>query len=378
METKILITGDYCPIGRNSQTIDKLDYTSLFGGIESLSMSADIAITNLECPITDSKAEINKSGPNLKSSVNALLPLSYAGFNIVTLANNHIMDYGSEGLKSTIQACKQQGIDYVGAGKNLEEARKPLFITKNNKTFAFINFAENEFCTTTGEEYGANPLNVIANHYDIAKAKANADYVIVIAHGGREHYPLPTPQLRERFRFFVDSGADIVVGHHTHCYSGMEHYMGKLIFYSLGNFIFDYKAKYQEGLWTEGMAVMLSFEEKKNSFNLIPFYQGRKVNPGLVLMNLEEKKAFDNNIQTLNNIIISDVLFEKEWQKYINGQNKAYKSLLLIQNKYIRALIIKGWLPVIPLHSKEHQNILLNLLKCETHREIMIAVLDKK
>jgi poly-gamma-glutamate synthesis protein (capsule biosynthesis protein) len=378
METKILITGDYCPIGRNLATIESQNYALLFGGFESISRTADIAITNLESPITDSKASIEKSGPNLKVSGNALLPLSFAGFNMVTLANNHIMDYGSEGLKSTFEACKQQNISYVGAGVNLEEARKPAYITHNGQIFAFINFAENEFCTTSGKEYGANPLNVIANHYDIAKAKENADYVIVISHGGREHYPLPTPQLRERFRFFVDSGADIVVGHHTHCISGIEQYKGKHIFYSLGNFIFDYKTKYQKGLWTQGLAVMFSFKDKNISFDLIPFHQGRKENPGLVLLNESERKVFDEKVFELSSIIIDDELFMIEWEKYTYSQKTNYKSLLMIQNKYIRALMSRGWLPGVFLHSKAHQNILLNLLKCETHREIMIDLLNRK
>ena len=80
---------------------------------------------------------------------------------------------------------------------------------------------------------------------DIQIAKEDNDLVIVIVHGGREHYQLPTPKQRERFRFYADAGADFVVGHHTHCYSGYEIYKGKPIFYSLGNFIFDYKKKYQ-------------------------------------------------------------------------------------------------------------------------------------
>jgi poly-gamma-glutamate synthesis protein (capsule biosynthesis protein) len=219
---------------------------------------------------------------------------------------------------------------------------------------------------------------VITNHYDIQEAKKKADYVIVIAHGGREHYQLPTPQQRERFRFFVDSGADIVVGHHSHCYSGFEKYNGKPIFYSLGNFIFDYKKKYRKGLWTQGYAVMFKIENDIVDFELIPYHQGREENPNLVLLDVNERIVFDNEINQFNTIIVNDNLFKEEWSKYVDSQRKSYKGLLLTQNKYIRALMVKGLLPGFFFHSRGHQNVLLNLLKCETHREIMIDVIDKQ
>lgn len=378
MSISILITGDFCPIGRNVKTIEQGKFPVLFGGFEKYSKKADLAITNLESPLTNTDNPIQKTGPNVKAAKGSLSALKHANFDLVTLANNHIMDYGSEGLQSTINACNKAEIHYVGAGANLEEARKPFYTKIKNKLIAIINVAENEFCTTSGNEYGANPLNIITNYYDIKQAKNKADYVIVISHGGREHYQLPTPQLRERFRFFVDSGADIVVGHHTHCFSGHEFYNGKHIFYSLGNFIFDFKKKYQKGSWTEGFAVMFNIINKEIKFELIPYFQGREENPNLVLLDTVEKKSFFKRIEELDSIIVNDELFESEWRKYVESQKTYYKSLLFNQNKYIRALKAKGFLPSIFIHSKQHKKVLLNLLKCETHREIMIEVIDEK
>lgn len=376
-EYKIFITGDYCPIGRNAQTIGQGEFATLFGGFENYSRSADLAITNLECPLTNSNNPIQKTGPNIKSSLNNIQPLKYAGFGLVTLANNHIMDYGPEGLQSTMEVCNKEGINYVGAGRNLDEARKPFYQNIKGKTVAILNIAENEFCTTTGEEPGANPLNTITNYYDIKEAKKHADLVILISHGGREHYNLPTPKLRERYRFFIDSGADIVVGHHTHCFSGHETYKGKNIFYSLGNFIFDYKKKYQKGLWTQGYAVLFKINDDVIDFDLIPYHQGRIDNPNLVLFDASETKVFEEKILELNTIIQNEHLFQSEWKKYIQSEKVPYKGLLLNENKYIRALKAKGIMPAIFFHSKEHQLVLLNLLKCETHREIMIDVLEE-
>ena len=378
MTTKILITGDYCPIGRNELAIQNGDYKSIFGDFSKYIDSVDYAVTNLECPITESDTKIVKTGPNLKSSLNSIKPLSFAGFNLATLANNHIMDYGSEGLESTLKSCSKEGISTVGAAKDLQEARKPFYINLNGKRFAFLNIAENEFCTATKNAAGANPLDLIKNHNDIKSAKSNSDYVILISHGGREHYQLPTPKQRERYRFFIDSGADAVIGHHTHCYSGYEYYKEKPIFYSLGNFIFDYKKKYQKGLWTQGMAVQLNFEKNKIGFELIPFNQGTIDYVGLKLLSQKEKNIFDEKIKQLNNIITNDDLFNNSWRNYLNTQKPLYKGLLLIQNKYIRALISRGFLPKLFFHSKQHKVLLLNLFKCETHHEIMTDVLYKK
>jgi poly-gamma-glutamate synthesis protein (capsule biosynthesis protein) len=221
-------------------------------------------------------------------------------------------------------------------------------------------------------------LNAISNHYDIKKARALADYVIVICHGGREHYQLPSPQLRERYKFFIDSGADAVISHHTHCFSGYEYHNGKPIFYSLGNFIFDYKKKYQKGLWTQGFAVLLKFSDDLIDFELIPFHQGREKNPNLTLLDEVERKIFDDKIEELNTIINDENLFLAKWNEYIKSQMLSYNGLLLIQNKYLRALKSKGLLPRFFMHSEKHQYVLLNLMKCEAHREIMINVLEKK
>ena len=378
MGIRILITGDFCPIGRNLQTITENNFEKLLGGFEKFSQTADLAITNLECPITESNNPIKKAGPNLKSDASSLKILKSAHFDLVTLANNHIMDYGPQGLASTIDALDRANIEFTGAGRNLSEARKIFYKKIKEKNIAIVNVAENEFCAADKSEPGANPVNLIDNHKDIKEAKENADFVIVIAHGGKEHYPLPTPKVKERYRFYVDSGADLVVAHHTHIYSGFEIYNEKPIFYSLGNFIFDYKKKYQTGNWTQGYGVMFYLNNNALSFDLIPFYQGRSENPDLKLFNMEEKNDFDVKVQELNKIITNDELFDISWKKYINEAQTRYKALLFTQNKYIRELEARSLIPKVFKHNKEHQLVLLNLLRCETHREIMIDVLKTK
>lgn len=377
MSLELIITGDFCPIGRNEKFIENLNINEVFGEFLNYISEADLSITNLESPITDSENKIDKSGPNIKLNTNTSKFLHKAGFNLVTLANNHIMDYGKEGLIDTIKKCTENSLETVGAGKNLDEARKIFYFNKNNLTIGIMNIAENEYCTTHGNYHGANPLDLVNNFYDINTAKKNCDQLIIISHGGREHYQLPTPEQKKRYRYFIDCGADIVIGHHTHTFSGYEEYSNKYIFYSLGNFIFDYKEKYQMGKWTEGFALKLNITKDKINFDIIPYYQGRKIDQRLKLLNDNEKLKFQNKLEELNKILKSDSLFIQEWDKYIKSQDIGYKANLFIQNKYIRALISRGFLPKIFFHSKEHKKVLLNLLRCESHREIMIDVLKK-
>src|SRR5690606_9777787 len=144
-------------------------------------------------------------------------------------------------------------------------------------------------------------FDFIDNLKAIRDLKKTVDKVILIYHGGREHYQLPTPEQRRRLRFFIENGVDAIVAHHTHCVSGYEYFAGKPIVYSLGNFIFDYKAKYQKGTWTEGMSVILSLMDIHSNFKiqLIPHLQGKAENPTLTILEGEERSRFLLNVERL-------------------------------------------------------------------------------
>ena len=177
----------------------------------------DINIVNLECPVIKdhNKEKITKSGPNLYTNDKVFEQLKQLNINLVTLANNHILDFGSDGLMTTIQGCQQNKIRTVGAGENLEIASNPIYINQNGIQIGIVNFCENEFSIASPTQAGANPLNIIDNLKQIQKAKANADFVFVIVHGGHEFYNLPSPRMIKQYRFFAESGADIVIGHHS-------------------------------------------------------------------------------------------------------------------------------------------------------------------
>lgn len=376
---KLLITGDFCPIGRTEDYLKKENYKQLFNGFEKIVSEVDYSIINLECPITKSETKIKKTGPCIKTeNINALKALRFAGFNMLTLANNHIQDFSGQGVLDTIQAGKQLGFDLIGAGLNKFEAANTFVKEIKGVKVGFINIAENEFCAATDEMPGANTFDLIENIKTIHQLRGNVDKIILIYHGGREHYQLPTPEQRKRFRYFIDIGVDAIVAHHTHCVSGYEFYDGKPIVYSLGNFIFDYKKKYQKGIWTEGMSVILVLENKEENFSieLLPHLQGREDDSTLTLLEGKDKEIFLEKVNKLSSIIIDDNTFLKEWKKYIKTQESFYLSSLYVKNLYIRALFMKGILPV-SLLKRKHNVLALNLMRCESHREILKNILEK-
>ena len=148
--------------------------------------------------------------------------------------------------------------------------------------------------------------------------KKEVDKVICIFHGGVEHHQLPTPEMKRKYRFIADAGADLIVNHHQHCYSGYEVYNGVPIFYGIGNFYFD-NAKRRDSAWNHGYMLNLDIEENI-SFEIVPFEQCNK-DPKIVLLN---KNAFDEKLAELNTIIADDDKLEKAFDSYIKNIRNPY------------------------------------------------------
>ena len=370
---KIFISGDFAPINRVSDIIDKKEYVSLYNDMLPYIKECDISITNLECPLVEDGTPIKKTGPNLKAPIKSIEALKYAGFNMVTLANNHMMDYGADGLNSTINVCKENDIEYIGAGQNITEAQVIKYFNIKNKKIAFINCCENEWSTTFGNYPGCNPLNEIDIYNQIKEAKSNSDYVITIIHGGHEMFEYPSPRMKKLYRWFIDLGADTVIGHHTHCFSGYEIYNNKPIVYSLGNFIFDKKQK--KTIWNYGAAAVLSINNNKIELDLYPYRQCDE-ELGIRLLNNNEKKDWENKELLKVNIIQNDELLMNKFNQFVKEKEKLYRSYLEPKsNKFIRAAKNKGLLP--RRINKEKTLLYLNLIRTEAHRDVLLKILSE-
>jgi|SRR5690554_1876380 len=127
----------------------------------------------------------------------AINHLNQLNIDCVTLANNHILDYGIESINDTFDVLNNNSISNVGAGKNLTDAANPFVLEKEGVKIALVNFCENEWSIAETDSPGANPMDLIANAQQIKYARELADYVIVIVHGGHEYYNLPSPRMQK-------------------------------------------------------------------------------------------------------------------------------------------------------------------------------------
>lgn len=375
-DINIIVTGDFCPHLRIEELCLVENYIKIYNDVLPILKKKDLSITNLECPLTTKTNPIQKPGPHLAAHPKCIKAIKYANFDVVTLANNHILDQDEAGLRDTLKLCKDEGVKTVGAGANLAEASRPLYLNVKNKKIAILNFAEQEFSIAKENKAGANPVNLVRNYYSIIEAKKNADIILVIIHGGHEYYHLPSPRMVETYRFVADLGVSAIIGHHTHCVSGYEIYNSVPILYSLGNFIFDSEKKRHKS-WYEGYFVRFNFSyDSKCKISFFPYYQC-KSEPGLELMKDDEKNKFLIKIQEYSNIIRDPYLLEKKWNEFCDSRKVDYLSRMLLLNKLQRKMLKKGIFTNLIIRKKRLLQ-LLNIIRCEAHRNIMIEVLENE
>lgn len=378
MAISVLIAADFCPKDRVANLIEEGKYEAIFGEVKPIIGECDFSIVNLECPVGISKGDgIKKNGPALKCSAKAIESLKYAGFKCVTLANNHFYDQGEAGVRDTISSLELSDIAYVGGGYNLRDASKILYKKVKDKTIAVINCCEHEWSIATEKSGGSNPLNPVRQYYDIVKAKEEADYVIVIVHGGIEGFQYPSPRMVETYRFFVDAGADAVINHHQHCFSGGELYNGKPIFYGLGNFCFDWKARANgSSLWDEGYMVQLELTEDIVTYKLIPYLQNTE-SPGIHVMNENEAVGWQKKYDKISRAIKDDNLLYHIYETQLSKSDKLYSlNIQPYNNRIAMSLYMRRLLP--SLMSKDKIRVLLNMLRCESHYDCMIHMLKNE
>ena len=177
---------------------------------------SDLNVFNLEVPLTDIETPIVKFGNNLIAPTKTINGYKALEPLFLTLANNHSLDQGVEGLTTTLNLLKQHKIAHAGAGANLKEAKKPFIFEKDDIRIGFYLCTENEFTIATCHTMGANPFDVLESFDEVKVLKAQCDYVIVLYHGGKEFYRYPSPMLQKYCHKFVDSGPNLVICQQNH------------------------------------------------------------------------------------------------------------------------------------------------------------------
>ena len=243
------------------------DFTAPFEFATELIRSADLAFANLETPLfpgpmTAAYHMIFRADPRFA------LALKQVGWDVFSLSNNHAGDAGQPGLNQTLDELERVGIKTVGTGKTAEAARQPLVIEKNGLKIAYLAYTDKAISNFKGET--VNFMSIENLKADLKTVRPRADLVIVSMHAGVEYQNVTPSQKQVEFAHTaIEYGADLVLGHHPHVLQPIEEYQGKLIFYSLGNFVFD---QMQFEATREAVLVKFHFNNRKlDSLEFFPY-----------------------------------------------------------------------------------------------------------
>lgn len=209
--------------------------------------SADILMINNEFAYSDRGTPLEGKAYTFRANPERISVIAQLGADVLSLANNHVWDYGADALLDTIETVEQAGIPYVGAGRNLEEAMKPVYFIANGRKIAVVaatqierslNYTKEAADDLPGVLKTLNPDKFLSV---IRQAESCSDYVIAFVHWGTENTNYYGSDQAELGQAFVDAGADVIIGGHSHCLQGFEFFYGKPVIYSLGNFWFNNK-----------------------------------------------------------------------------------------------------------------------------------------
>jgi poly-gamma-glutamate synthesis protein (capsule biosynthesis protein) len=257
---KLVVGGDVLLYGSVGYIIDKQGNDSIWGDIKDILDSADISMINLEGPLSCRGSKEKDKQFTFRGKPEYAETLKSAGIDIVSLANNHVMDYGEISLLDTMKHLDDAGILYAGAGQNEHTANMPVYIDKGSIRIAILSSSH---VIPFVHWHAGKAKPGVASAYDPARllsevkiASEKADVVLVYLHWGKEMKTQPVQYQKNLARMLIDSGADLVVGSHPHIIQGLEFYKGKLIAYSLGNFVFTNSNK-------ETMLLSIKFSKEK-------------------------------------------------------------------------------------------------------------------
>ncbi len=366
---RLLVSGDICPHQHTAARVLAGESAAILADISGMLADKDLSIVNLEAPMTDRPAPIDKTGPNLIVPPRSVELLRAGGWDIACCANNHIGDQGTAAMLQTLRLLAENGIASVGAGRNLDEARQPLFIERNGTRVAVLALAEHEFGTATPSAPGANPLEPLRNISQIREAARQADIVIVLIHGGNEFLPVPAPRVIDTYRAFAEAGASAVIGGHTHCPQGFELWHGVPIVYSLGNLLFDIDSTGlpQGGYnWWTGLSVRIDFgPECAVGLEVIP-HHFRPCGEAVLRLDAAERGRFFRHYNHISAAIADPALVQRIFDAWC---------LTRIDKEF--CYIGKPFHPADWLDRVSYKRLLAvrNIHTCEAHNEVMTNTL---
>ncbi|OGV68655.1 MAG: hypothetical protein A3K19_14920 [Lentisphaerae bacterium RIFOXYB12_FULL_65_16] len=311
-EAQIVIAADWAPIRAFDRIIAETP-DAVYGDVLPVLRHGDLRIANLECPLVAQGQPVWKSGSELKGRPEHIKGLTVVPFDVVTLANNHVFDYGTEAFDATQRLLAANAIRTVGAGRSAEDARRPLVLDLRGIRIGIVNFSEGEDLTAAVTGPGVFGWDVDSVVDTVRHIKSTVDVVLVICHCGVEYIPFPPPYVAAAFQRIAAAGADLIVGHHPHVPQGIQVHHGVPICYSLGNFVFyqDTELLYRK----LGYLVRVGVTRKAVScVEIIPY----EIQPDrLSLLQGDPRQRFLSDLERVSRPLDGDVQIREAWHGFL-------------------------------------------------------------
>lgn len=361
------------------------DYANSFDSCPGLSNElkdilnqTDYNVINVEAPfVKDVKGlyPIKKSGSILHQSIKNGEWLKEQGFNVFTVANNHLMDYGELYAKSTIDVL---GDNCVGYGE-YDDVLRPLIIQKDGVSCAILSVSHHEFGVVSDQfdkkaTYGVAWAMDPRIYNEIHSLSKVHNHVIVIPHCGVEHIEQPLPEWRNVYKSYIDAGAHAIIASHPHITQGWEYYKGYPIYYSLGNFYFP-SAKPHGKEWYQSIGVQLSLTKTDVNAIVLPL----EFNDTMISKNNTEE--FRSYLTRINNVLENNDTYIRYIDSQCNRLLDVYIATLAIggwEGAYRPVYFIKRFLKILLNKAEYKQTNLINNIRCESHRWAIARALKHK
>lgn len=375
---RLFFAGDFCSKPSTSKI-------TVADELKKLIQSCDLKVVNFEVPLKPDTFLPPQQYERFWQNDDAPDFLRGLGFNLFSIANNHVFDWGEEGFKKTKSVLGDQSF---GAGTYDEAYTVKVCEIKGMK----VGFLALSYAAYTGvfddvfqhEGLGCAYINDLRVNHDIMEAKKHVDFLFVLPHDGIEYIDVPLPETIARYRDFIDYGADGVIANHPHCPQGWEEYKGKPIFYSLGNFFFNSKENtlyraYNRPHWYEGICVELQLSENQISYRIINTRNSDNVS--LVIDSGKDRE--EHNLK-----ICSYLKDEDSYMTYLNEQCKNLsdsqempiidKTMHPDSLKSYTKQALKNWIKILRKQKVFSDFPIKTLLRNDTRRNVLMRNLKNE
>lgn len=371
---KVLIAGDICPVGSNAvlASPEGLAGLSSFDAVRKLTSNADYSVANLECVLSNEKLTSEKVGPRLLAEASTAKGIRALGFDLMSLANNHVGDFGPAGIRACREACAQAGLETVGIQDKIGDDGCVNVVRRGEVTVAIVSFSDHEFGMVSDTSSGAAPFDLIATHDLLGRLSREGIPSIVLLHDGKEYYALPSPELQRNCRFLIDCGASLVVCQHNHTMSAHERYLEGHIVYGQGNLLFDYAGR-RSPTWTSGFAILAEVDSGKVAdIQLMPY---RQAFPGIRFLSEAETAEFAASQERMAREVVDPSIIAGQWLSHCEGLVDTYFNLCRGPSGWLGRLDRKLGVSRF-LAGRSETALLQNVVRSRSHREALLACIQ--